>query len=130
MPDLLRLPDLTAAATLSCDGIQTAPSPSTSTTTRGYGASPVAVSSVLTSRPGSRRPAAGRPYGYRGLTPISDRELAARLEPPRPASSPRQRPGSDRPTAPPASALDAWLAKRAATVTAASVEQPDPPSVP
>ena len=104
--DLTRLPDLTAAATLSCDGVLTPPftldidhhDRIRRLTRRGIVGEHVAASIEERSR------AAAMPY--RSLAPFSDRDLAQRLGA-RPA-------GQGRPQQPAPGAVDEWLAKRQA----------------
>lgn len=106
--DLTRLPDLTAAATLSCDGAMTPPftldidhhARVRRLTRQGRVGEDVAA----TIEERSRMEAAP----YRGLSPLGDRDLAVLLGG-RPAAQAQPRPAQ-----PGSGALDEWLAKREA----------------
>lgn len=104
--DLTRLPDLTAAATLSCDGVLTPPftldidhhARVRRLTRKGLVGEDVAATIEERSRAGAAP--------YRGLSPMGDRDLAQLLA---------RRPAAEaRPTRPGPGALDEWLAKREA----------------
>ncbi len=120
--DLTRLPDLTAAATLSCDGVLTPPftlhldhhDRVRRLTRRGLVGEQVAASIEERSR------TAATPY--RSLEPLSDRDLAQRLggRSALSAAPEQPRPGS----------LDDWLARRQRRSESSATDTDQPGSVP